>query len=97
MVAKTAKHVVELACVVYDSTSGEVRHVHQVAVLPGAEAPTTKEIEKRAVALAKKFGRHGSLRLKVLHVAPESLKPQTRRRVDLKSLKLISEPLQKES
>jgi hypothetical protein len=79
------------AVVVYDSATGEVRHIHQVTVVQGAKAPTTHEIEARALALAKKLGRHDPSRLKVLHIAPENLKQMMRHKVDLESLKLVSE------
>ena len=93
MGSETSRQSVQYACVVYDSVTGEVGHVHLVAVLQGAKAPAAHEIEARALALAKKFGRHDPSHLKVLQVAPESLKPRMKHKVDLKSLKLISEPI----
>jgi maleate cis-trans isomerase len=81
------------ACVVYDATTGEVRHIHQVAVLPGAKGPAKGEVEARAMALAKRFTKHDPSRFKLLHVTPENLKPGMKHKVDLKSLTLISERL----
>ena len=85
------------AVAVYDTATGEVRHIHQVTVVQGANAPPTHEIEARALALAKRLGRHDPSRLKVLHVAPESLKQMTKHKVDLKNLKLMSEPVSRKS
>lgn len=94
MTSESSQKGVQYAYVVYDAKSGDVHHVHQVAVLPGAESPTHEEMEERALALAKKLGRHGSAQLKVLKVAPEHLLPQSKHSVDLKKLKLISRPIQ---
>ena len=81
----------QYACVVYDAATGEIHHVHHVGVMDGAEAPTTQEIEARAMALAKQLGQHDPSGLKVLRVAPESLKPHVKHKVDLKNLTLISQ------
>jgi hypothetical protein len=83
----------QLTFVVYDASTGEVRHVHYVAVLPGAQPPPREESEKRALAVAGRFGRGDSLQLKVLHIGYEVMKPQFKHRVDLKNLKVISEPI----
>ena len=93
MGSETLKQSANYAFVVYDSTTGDLRHVHHVTILHGAKAPATHEIEARALALTKKLGRHGSSPLKVLQVAPENLKPLAKHRVDLKSLALVSEPI----
>jgi len=90
---ETPKISAKYAFVVYDSATGEVRHIHQATVLQGAKAPATHEMEARALALTKKLGRHDPSRLKVLQVPPENLKPLRKHKVDLKSLKLISEPV----
>lgn len=82
------------ACVLYDPKTGDIRHVHRVAVLPGAESPTKQQVQERALALAKKLGRDGPARLRVLHVSPESIKPGSKLRVDLKKQRLVSEPIQ---
>ena len=80
--------------VVYDGMTGEVRHVHYVAVFPGAQAPPREESEKRALAAAVRFGRGESVHFKVLQVGHQDIKPRSKHRVDLKSLKVISEPIQ---
>lgn len=81
------------AVVVYDPASGEVRHIHHVTVIQGAKAPATHEMEKRALDLAKRLGGHDPSRLKALQIAPENLKPRMKHRVDVKTLKLVSEPV----
>jgi hypothetical protein len=93
MALQTSKPSMQYACVVYDPVTGDVRHVHRVAVLHGAKGPATKEIEARALALAQRLSGGDPSRLKVLHVAPESLKPQMKHKIDPKSLKLVSEPI----
>jgi hypothetical protein len=93
MAAETSQQNAHHACVVYDPQSGKIHHIHQVAVLPGAESPTQHEIEERALSLARKISPHVSTGLKALHVAPQSLKPRSRHRVNLENLTIVSESM----
>jgi hypothetical protein len=41
------------ACVVFDSASGAVRHVHQVVTIEGARETPDDEVRRRALSLAQ--------------------------------------------
>ncbi len=93
MASGTLPEYAQFACVVYEPKTGDIRHVHRVVVLPGAEPPIKEEMKERALALAKKLGGDTTLRLEVLHVPPEAFKRGSKHKVDVKNLTLIAEPL----
>jgi hypothetical protein len=41
------------ACVVFDTASGEIHHVHQVVTMEGAEATSDDEVKQRALLFAR--------------------------------------------
>jgi hypothetical protein len=41
------------ACVVFDTASGEIHHVHQVVTMEGAEATSDDEVKQRALSFAR--------------------------------------------
>lgn len=41
------------ACVVFDTASGEIHHVHQVVTMEGAEATSDNEVKQRALSFAR--------------------------------------------
>jgi hypothetical protein len=41
------------ACVVFDTESGEIHHVHQVVTMEGAEATSDDEVKQRALSFAR--------------------------------------------
>lgn len=86
----TGKHQVHSVkcCVVYDPVDGTIYHVHQVVTLTGAEETPDDRMEERALALASERGIDTS-RLKVLHIAPEQLKPYTFHSIDPQTLSLV--------
>jgi hypothetical protein len=45
----TQKPESHYACVVYDRSTGQIHHIHQVINLPGARAPSKEEMEQRAL------------------------------------------------
>jgi hypothetical protein len=85
------EHESSRACVVFDSQTGAILHVHRVVTWSGAKSPTEQEIETVALALAANDRRQRS-RMRVLHVKPDSLLPRRNYKVDLEKLTLISEP-----
>jgi hypothetical protein len=69
------------ACVIYDSVSGRILHVHHDIALPGGRLVSESEAEEAATAQLRKRGRH-SAQLQVLHVSPDELQPRVRYKVD---------------
>ena len=41
------------ACVVFDTASGEIHHVHQVVTIEGAEPTSDDEVKQRALSFAR--------------------------------------------
>jgi hypothetical protein len=41
------------ACVVFDTASGEIQHVHQVVTMEGAEETSDDEVKRRALLFAR--------------------------------------------
>ncbi len=80
-------------CVVYDAESGEVKHIHNVVALPGADIPAEDRIAERALTVAKRLREHESVDLRTLHVSPGAIKPLHKHRVDVTSGTLVSEPI----
>jgi hypothetical protein len=52
------------------------------------------QISERALTVASRLRKLGSIVLKTLHVLPEAIKPFHRHRVDMSTGKLVSEPIQ---
>jgi hypothetical protein len=78
-------------CVLYDPKDGRVIHHHRVVVFPGAKKVDEKEVERRTLERAARFGRDTS-KLKALHVSDKERNPSSAYRVDLRSLTLIKLP-----
>src|SRR4051812_21327803 len=78
---EAVEHESGRACVVYDTQTGAILHVHRVTTWSGAKSPTEKEIETVALELAANDRRQRS-RMRVLHVESESLLPRRNFKVD---------------
>jgi len=78
--------VSEYACVVYDPKTGEIRHVHLVVNLPGAEAPSREQMTENALRHAV---RDDSSEMAVLHVVPSQLERGKLYRVDHANQSLV--------
>ena len=87
---ESVEHESSRVCVVYDTQTGAILHVHQVVTWSRAKSPTEQEIERVALELATNDRRHRS-RMGILHVKPESLLPRRNYKVDIEKLTLISE------
>ena len=79
------------ACVVYDSKTGRILHVHRVITLRGGEDPTKPQIEARALELMTK-GKKKAPKVKTLFVNPESLRAGAVHRVNVRTRALVSKP-----
>lgn len=77
----------------YDA-SGEIVHAHTEVTLPGADLPSTVELERRAIAAAQAFVGDKVKKLRVLTVGRDELKLGLRYRVDVKRgvLRTIDNP-----
>jgi hypothetical protein len=77
--------------VLYDSSTGVIKHVHQVATMRGGRPRDASAIEADALAIAAARG-HQRSRLAVLDVSSQGLDPRTHYRVDVKKRCLTTVP-----
>src|SRR5687767_3405211 len=89
------------ACVVFDTASGEIHHVHQVVTMEGAEATSGDEVKQRALSFARqRLGSGTPLpgeqtvrtvegELEALQVDPSLVDRTQPQRVDPKTKKLV--------
>lgn len=80
----------ERAYVVYDPHSGAIVHVHRITTFRGGQGLSQQHEEARALAMARQFG-HAVERLRVLPVESHDLDQHLRQRVDLGTLRLVSD------
>jgi hypothetical protein len=80
----------ERAYVVYDPHLGDIVHLHRVTTFRGGQGLSQQEEEARAIAMAKQFG-HAVEGLRVLSVDPRDLNQRVPQRIDLGSLRLVSD------
>jgi hypothetical protein len=78
------------ACVVYDSTSGQIRHHHRVITLVGGREPTLEEIAADALRVLNSHlpNPSGGV-LHVLHVKHDAIEPGKKYRVDPHKKELV--------
>jgi hypothetical protein len=74
--------------VVYDLQTGAIQHVHQHIALEGGVIPDHEQVENRAIEIAVGHGRD-PLKLKVLHVAADTLQGGKRYKVDVNGLTVV--------
>jgi hypothetical protein len=79
------------ACVVYDTKTGRIQHVHRVITLRGGDEPKRSEIETRAIDAARKSS--SKLQLKTLVVPSEQLHSGATHKVDPKKRLLVSKAI----
>jgi hypothetical protein len=89
------------ACVVFDSATGEVQHVHQVVTMEGAEETPDDDVMLRALSLARERLESGIAlpgeqavravegKLEALQVDPSQLDIARPHRVDLQTRSLV--------
>ena len=77
------------ACVVYDSTNGEIHHHHRVLTLVGGREPTEDQIAADALRAIKNRRNAPSGVLDVLHVHHDAMEPGKQYRVDLRKKALV--------
>ena len=78
--------------VIYDRSSGAVRHVHEEVTLPGGTEPTREQIVANALAHARSpEGKPlDAATVRTLVVQPHELRAAGRFRVDPKAVKIVS-------
>ena len=76
-------------CVLYEPSTGQIRHVHHVVTLVGADETPEKAIEERILKLAKETGTD-SRELHLLHVHASELEPSRDYKVDTKKRRLVA-------
>ena len=76
------------ACVVYDSTTGQIHHQHHVLTLVGGREPAEDEIARDALQVVK--SRHDPPKgsLQVLHVRHDAMEKEKKYRVDVNKKEL---------
>jgi hypothetical protein len=77
------------ACVVYDATSGLIRHCHRVLTLAGGREPAEGEIAADALRAMNNLPNPPSGVHHVLHVHHDAIEPGKRYRVDLPTKTLV--------
>jgi hypothetical protein len=71
----------ERACVLYDRSSGVIRHIQHVIVMEGGHDPNEREIEAMCRTAMEKRGQFHQT-LDTLHIDRTALQPFKRYRVD---------------
>jgi len=79
----------EKCCIVFESSSGKIRHIHRVITMMGAEERAEKAIAEQALALAKKHGA-ADAKLDAIHVDPKAVEVQGHYQVDVKNRTLVA-------
>ena len=81
------------ACVVFDTRSGAVAHIHESITLQGAEPPSPEALAAQALDHFRAFARETQLTrldtVDVLHVPPEGLASGGTVTVDLRTRRLV--------
>ena len=83
------KVAAEKCCVVFEPSSGRIRHVHRVITMVGADERSEQAITERALTLAKKYGAVDA-KLDVIHVDPQALMDRGLFEVDAKNRTLVA-------
>jgi hypothetical protein len=80
----------ELTCVVDNSSTGEVIHIHRITNIEGARNPSNEEIEGRALDLAVRIDeRRDRSVLATMFVSPKELASGAHFKIDLARKKLV--------
>ena len=81
------------ACIIFDRRTGRIAHVHESLTLEGAAVRSRKDVEARALELAREFATQLSWvefdQLDVLSVSPDELADGEPVQVDVKARKLV--------
>jgi hypothetical protein len=77
------------ACVVYDSASGRIRHVHNVVTFVGGREPTDEQIAADALQAVNSLPKPYGGVLQVLHIPHGAVEPGKTYRVDLNKKGLV--------
>jgi hypothetical protein len=89
------------ACVVFDSATGEIQHIHEVVTMEGSEETSDDEVMRRALSLARERLESGTAlpgeqgvramrgELEALQVDPSQLAVARPYRVDVQTKSLV--------
>jgi len=80
----------ESACALYEPDTGQIRHMLLTVVLEGGHDPTEAETEVMAHESLERRGKTHA-HLHAIHVPHDSVKPNTRYRVDIKAKRLVED------
>jgi hypothetical protein len=80
------------SCVLYDSDSGRILHIHQAVVLEGGETPTKAEMERTAFEMLDSHDAEPS-KVAALHLGHADFKPATAYTVDIATKALVERAL----
>jgi hypothetical protein len=70
------------ACVVYDATTGKMRHLHRVVTFAGGREPTDDEIAADALRLVRSLPKPPAGVFHVLHVEHDAIELGRKYRID---------------
>jgi hypothetical protein len=79
--------------VVYDSVTGQIVHIHHTTVVPGAAAPSKKEIDAYAMRLATTATKRNAAELSSISVDRSTMLHGHRYKVDISKKQLHAHPL----
>ena len=80
-------------CIVYDSRTGDIVHIHRVTTLEGAKIPSEESIAASALQRAETILQRLQGRpLKTTFSKPENFHPGSFHKIDLNTYKLIAIP-----
>ena len=79
-------------CVIFNPEDGAIQHLHTVTTLGSGKRVRATEVEREALTLAREAGRKVD-GARLLHLPDAELRPYVRYRVDLKTSRLVEEPL----
>jgi alpha-ketoglutarate-dependent taurine dioxygenase len=78
------------ACVVYDTATGRIHHIHRVMTLEGGREPSTETIAEDALRALRSLPNPPDGALDILHVHHDAIEPNKRYRVNLRSKTLVA-------
>ncbi len=79
--------------ILYEPKTGKVRHLHYSVAGPKAKLPADSVLKKRALELAERLNGLSAENVRALLVDGAALKPRSQHRVDVKTKRVVSEPL----
>jgi hypothetical protein len=85
----------ERVSILYEPSTGKVKHLHYSVAIQGGELPPDADLEKRALEVAARLKGLAPDTVRAIHVDATEVKRHSRHRVEVATKRLISEPLKR--